>query len=369
MNAAMIAAPLAKVHKSAELRLGGLAELAEGAFRPGPLDRNILEMLCNPVIHNNDPDDGHKPPKRTEKSRSLLTAEQEVELALAIRQGDKEARTRMIVANRGLVVAIARNFVGRGLPLEDLVGEGNLGLIRATQDFDPAYGLRFSIYASYWIRQAIRDSLVRTANSIRLPHHMFGMVSRWRRTERELQQKSGAVPTPEQVSREMGLADRQYSLVQRALRALHFVPGGSEELHKLDCEADWRTAPDDRMATEEDLLFLKRMLDGLYEWEREVLTLRFGLGAGQPLTHRELGLRLGCSPEWASKLVSRMLQKLERRASGARSLASCSGDQTILSRHGDTEPGVRQDGIPEPRRWSSRNPRPSLPDRVQSTAH
>ena len=325
-------------------------------------------MLCNPVIHNNDPDDGYKPLRRSEKSRSLLTAEQEVELALAVRQGDKEARTRMIVANRGLVVAIARNFVGRGLPLEDLVGEGNLGLIRATQDFDPAYGLRFSVYASYWIRQAIRDSLVRTANSIRLPHHMFGMVSRWRRTERELQQKTGAVPTPEQVSREMGLAARQSALVQRALRALHFVPGGSEELRKLDWESDWRTAPDDRMATEEELLFLKRMLEGLCEWEREVLTLRFGLGAGRPLTCRELGLRLGCTPDWARKLVARMLQKLERRASAARRLASCSRDQMFPSWHGDTEPGIRQDGVPGLRRWSSRNSRPSLADRVQTAA-
>ena len=316
-------------------------------------------MLCDPLIRKHELDEEYKAPTRSEKSRSLLTADQEVELALAIRQGDKEARTRMIVANRGLVVAIARNFVGRGLPLEDLIGEGNLGLIRATQDFDPAYGLRFGVYASYWIRQAIRDSLVRTANPIRLPHHMFGMVSRWRRTERELQQKTGTVPTPEQVSREMGLDDRQSALVQRALRTLHFVPGGSVELSKLDWESDWRTAPDDRMTTEEDLLFLQRMLNGLYEWEREVLILRFGLGAGQPLTCRELGLRLGCTPEWARKLVSRMLQKLERQATGARKLPPCSREQIIPSWHGDAEPAIRRDGVTEPLQWSSRNPWPS----------
>jgi RNA polymerase primary sigma factor len=325
-------------------------------------------MLSDGLIHKQELVDGCKAPRRSEDSRSLLTANQEVELALAIRQGDKEARARMIVANRGLVVTIARHFTGRGLPLEDLVGEGNLGLIRAAQDFDPAYGIRFGIYASHWIRQAIRDSLIRTGNPIRLPQHMFTIVSRWRRTERELEQKTGSVPTPEQVSRALGLADRQVALVQQALRALRFVPGGSVELCQLDGESDWHSAPDDQIATEDELQLLQRMLDGLYDWEREVLTLRFGLGAGKPLTCRELGLRLGCTAEWARKLVSRMLQKLERQATDTRNLPPCSGDQIIPSRHGDAEPPVRHGRVPKPHRWSSRNPRRRSVDRLQTAA-
>src|SRR5947209_1753791 len=117
---------------------------------------------------------------------ALLTAAEERELAAAIARGDRDARRRMIEANLRLVVKIARDYVGRGIALDDLIGEGNLGLIRATQEYDPRFGTRFSTYASYWIKQAIRHALINTTTTIRLPAHMVGLLTRWRRAERSL---------------------------------------------------------------------------------------------------------------------------------------------------------------------------------------
>src|SRR5262245_47819249 len=115
------------------------------------------------------------------KDDPLLTAAEECALAEAIARGDHEAKARMVQANLRLVVKIARDYVGRGLVLDDLIGEGNLGLIRAAEDFDPRFGTRFSTYASYWIKQAIRHALINTTATIRLPAHMVGLLTKWRR--------------------------------------------------------------------------------------------------------------------------------------------------------------------------------------------
>ena len=114
----------------------------------------------------------------------LLSAVEERVLADAIARGDRDARSRMIQANLRLVVKIAREYLGRGMVLDDLIGEGNVGLIRAAEDYDPRFGTRFSTYASYWIKQAIRHALINTTATIRLPAHMIGLLTRWRRAER-----------------------------------------------------------------------------------------------------------------------------------------------------------------------------------------
>ncbi len=118
------------------------------------------------------------------KDEGLLTAAEECALADAIARGDRDARTRMIQANLRLVVKIAREYVGRGMVFEDLIGEGNVGLIRAAEEFEPRFGTRFSTYASYWIKQSIRHALINTTPTIRLPAHMVGLLSRWRCAER-----------------------------------------------------------------------------------------------------------------------------------------------------------------------------------------
>ena len=121
----------------------------------------------------------------------LLSAAEERELAEAIAGGDSDARARMIRSNLRLVVKIARDYLGRGMVLEDLIGEGNLGLIRAAEEFDPRFGTRFSTYASYWIKQAIRHALINTTATIRLPAHMVSLLTKWRRAERMLTREGG----------------------------------------------------------------------------------------------------------------------------------------------------------------------------------
>ena len=125
----------------------------------------------------------------------------------------------MIEANLRLVVKIARDYVGRGIALDDLIGEGNLGLIRATKEYDPRFGTRFSTYASYWIKQAIRHALINTTATIRLPAHMVGLLTRWRRTERALCRELRRAPSFEEVATSLGLTETQKTLVARAHQA------------------------------------------------------------------------------------------------------------------------------------------------------
>ena len=153
------------------------------------------------------------------RDESLLTAAEECALAEAIARGDKDARTRMIQANLRLVVKIARDYIGRGMILEDLIGEGNLGLIRATEEFEPRFGTRFSTYAAYWIKQSIRHALINTTSTIRLPAHMVGLLTKWRRTERALCRELGRTPSFHEVASLLGLTETQKSLVAKALQA------------------------------------------------------------------------------------------------------------------------------------------------------
>src|SRR4051794_15701167 len=177
---------------------------------------------------------------------SLLSAAEERELADAIGRGDRDARGRMIKANLRLVVKIARDYMGRGLVLDDLVGEGNLGLIRASEEFDPAFGTRFSTYASYWIKQAIRHALTNTTATIRLPAHMVTLLSKWRKAERALFRELGQTPTFDQVAVTLGLSDAQRLLVERARQAsqLRLEGGDDDNGWSPDEAADDREAPD-----------------------------------------------------------------------------------------------------------------------------
>ena len=136
---------------------------------------------------------------------SLLSADDEHELAVAIGGGDIQARDRMVRANLRLVVNIARGYTGKGLGLQDLIEEGNLGLLRAVEGFDPAVGTRFSTYASYWIKQSIKRALINTAKTIRIPAYMVELLSKWRRASTRLAEELGRTPTPEEIARVLGL--------------------------------------------------------------------------------------------------------------------------------------------------------------------
>jgi RNA polymerase primary sigma factor len=245
----------------------------------------------------------------------LLTAEEETMLARAIAAGDKDALARMIKSNLRLVVKIALEYTNRGLVLEDLVGEGNLGLIRAAKDFDPAYGTRFSTYASYWIKQAIRHALTNTTATIRLPAHMVGLITKWRRAERALAREFRQAPSDEQIAVHLGLTDAQLELVFRARRA-------SRLQHESTLNADGKTwspeeSTDDRESTEstleklEEQKHLLQRLDRLDDRERAILSLRFGLSGEGPKTLKEVGKRMGVTREWVRKIELKALKRLE----------------------------------------------------------
>ena len=247
---------------------------------------------------------------------ALLSAAEERSLAEAIADGDKAARARMIQSNLRLVVKIAREYVGRGMVLDDLIGEGNLGLIRATEEFDPKFGTRFSTYASYWIKQAIRHALINTTATIRLPAHMVGLLTKWRRAERALTKELGQAPTAEQVAVALGLTDSQKSLVEKARRArqLRLESGGGEDggSWSPDESPDSdREAPDVRLEADDERLDLLRRMERLDARERAILSLRFGLDGETPMTLKEVGRRLGVTREWVRKIEIRAVRKLD----------------------------------------------------------
>ncbi len=247
---------------------------------------------------------------------ALLSAVEECELARAIARGDKEARARMIRANLRLVVKIARDYSGRGLSMDDLIGEGNLGLIRASEEFDPNFGTRFSTYASYWIKQAIRHALTNTTATIRLPAHMVTLLSKWRKAERALTRELGQPPSFDQVAVTLGLTDAQRILVERARLASQLRLEGNDDENGWtpDDAADLHEGPDAALEAADERRSLFGRLDRLDDRERTIVSLRFGLGGADPLTLKEVGRKLGVTREWVRKIEVRAVRKLDDAA-------------------------------------------------------
>jgi RNA polymerase primary sigma factor len=246
---------------------------------------------------------------------ALLTPAEETALALAIARGDQDAKARMIRANLRLVVKIARDYLNRGLSLEDLIGEGNLGLIRACQEFNPSYNVRFCTYAAHWIKQAIRHALTNTTATIRLPAHMVGILGRWRRAERTLTRELGRPPRHEELARSLGLTASQRELVAHALRSTHLShDGGSGDEDDSWCSDEAPapySPPEAALEAAEDRRELSRRLERLDDRERAILTLRYGLGGGTPMTLRDVGRKLGVTREWVRKIELRAVRKLD----------------------------------------------------------
>ena len=240
-----------------------------------------------------------------------LTRDQETDLAPRAAGGDRAARDRMVEANLGLVRTIARAFRDRGLEKDDLIGEGNLGLFRAVERFDPGQGVRFSTYAAYWIKQAIREALINRTATIRLPAYMVGLLTRWRRAERALGRDLGRPPLFEEVADAMGLSAEQRTMVRRALESRQWLPGGGDEAgFGSPAEvADGRPNPD-RLEGEEERALMRRRMGRLDDRERTVVSLRYGLEGATPLTLKEIGRRLGVTREWVRKIELKALAKL-----------------------------------------------------------
>ncbi len=235
-------------------------------------------------------------------------------LASRIADGDREARNLLVQANLGLVVRVARHYVGRGLMMDDLVGEGNLGLIRAAEDFDPQVGTHFSTYATYWIKESILAALMNTTATIRLPAHVFRLLIKWGRAERSLARTYGRAPTTDEVASTMGLNEHQRNLVDKArhARGLRLESGMSmgPRLWLAAKMMDADQAPDAMIEADDERNYLLDRMSRLDNRERTILILRYGLGNEPPLNYNEIGRRLGVTREWVRKITKVAIEKL-----------------------------------------------------------
>jgi RNA polymerase primary sigma factor len=243
----------------------------------------------------------------------LLTPAQEIELAQLIERGDLHAKELLINSNLRLVASNARRYQNQGLPLADLVQEGMLGLIRASEKFDWRKGFRFSTYATLWIRQAIQRGLENSGRTIRLPVHVAQRSRKVGRVERELSVRLGREPTIDEIAAETGLPIDQIEEVRHqraALVSLDQQVGEDGDTALGDLLPSEQQAPEDTAWDNERERLVHEAIASLPETERTVLTLRFGTGREEPQTLTAIGKRLGFSAERASQLEQRALKKL-----------------------------------------------------------
>jgi RNA polymerase primary sigma factor len=244
----------------------------------------------------------------------LLTADREVYLAKRVERGDLAAKTQMIEANLRLVVSIAKRHLGRGLSFLDLIQEGSLGLIRAVEKFDYRKGFKFSTYATWWIRQAVTRALADKGQTIRIPVHMFERLNKVMISERQLVQRLGREPRPEEIALELELTTEE---VREILRMAQFPislekPIGEKEDSKLGdlVEDELAESPFDVASVSLRCDDIAHALAALSERERQVIELRFGLHDGQPRTLKEVGRTFGVSRERIRQIENDTLKTL-----------------------------------------------------------
>ena len=263
-----------------------------------------------------DSDSGFKIYLREIGKTPLLTPAEEIKLAARIKRGDKEARTHMIKANLRLVVKIAHDYGNLGLPLLDLVSEGNIGLMKAVERFDPAKGGKLSTYAAWWIKQSIKRALANQSKTIRLPVHLVDKISKIRRVAISMSEELGREPTDEELAEEVGISAAKLS----QLRTVSIRPASLDAPMNDDDGTEFGEIVGDNDAVDpsenlsdknmqEEITDLLGVLD---ERERKIINSRFGLDGGSARTLEEVGMKFGVTRERIRQLQNIALAKLRR---------------------------------------------------------
>lgn len=249
----------------------------------------------------------------------LLNVDDERELGYRIEEGDMHARDHLIRANLRLVVRIAKDYLGRGLSIDDLIQEGNLGLVRAVEGYDPSYGTRFSTYASHWIRQSLDRAIENQSMTIRVPSYAVDLVTKWRKAVRKLTEELGRQPQEAEVAGYLNMTPKQLKIVKQAL-SIYNQP--LQAADSGDVRKDVEMVVDGSFCGREPSLERSEQVDQvlklvgtLEEREATVLRLRFGLSGEEPMTLAEIGERLQITRERVRQIELLALKALRERLS------------------------------------------------------
>ncbi len=244
----------------------------------------------------------------------LLTPQEEKALAICVQSGDVQAREKMAKSNLRLVVSIAKNYVDRGLSLLDLIEEGNLGLLKAVERFDPDAECRFSTYATWWIKQSIKRALIDTVKTVRIPSYMVEMISKWKNVANDLNVKLGRHPMFHEIAQELGIPPENLGIIKTALRV------SSSSSQTISLENMWTLSeiledknarqPEEILFDEVEMEMVEKLLASIDDREARILRMRYGLDNGDPMTLKEIGERVNLSRERVRQIENEALKKL-----------------------------------------------------------